>query len=39
MASDYSEDKLIQQTTAAHLPDALGWESIYAYNDETFGHG
>ena len=37
MSQDYSEDKLVQQTTAAYLHDALGWESVYAYNDETFG--
>jgi type I restriction enzyme R subunit len=37
MASDYFEDKLIQQTTAFYLNEALKWESVYAYNDETFG--
>ena len=37
MASDYSEDKLIQQTTAFYLTKALKWESVYAYNDATFG--
>ena len=35
-----SEDRLVQQTFADHLRDQLGWESIYAYNTETFGsHG
>ena len=32
-----SEDRLVQRTFADHLRDALGWESVYAYNDETFG--
>ncbi len=32
-----SEDRLVQQTFAAHLEKALGWESIYTYNAETFG--
>ena len=32
-----SEDRLVQKTFADHLRDNLGWDSIYAYNDETFG--
>jgi len=32
-----SEDRLIQKTFADHLHDHLGWESVYAYNTETFG--
>jgi type I restriction enzyme R subunit len=32
-----SEDRLVQKTFADHLHDALGWNSVYAYNDETFG--
>lgn len=32
-----SEDRLVQQTFAEHLKEALGWETEYAYNDETFG--
>jgi type I restriction enzyme R subunit len=32
-----SEDRLVQQTFAEHLERALGWESVYAYNAETFG--
>jgi type I restriction enzyme R subunit len=32
-----SEDRLVQKTFADHLRDVLGWESIYAHNDETFG--
>ena len=34
-----SEDRLVQATFAEHLEQALGWESIYAWNDETFGPG
>ena len=33
----YTEDTLVQQTTADYLRNELGWESVYAYNDETFG--
>ena len=32
-----NEDTLVQQTTANYLRDHLGWDSIYAYNQETFG--
>jgi type I restriction enzyme R subunit len=32
-----SEDRLVQATFAEHLENALGWESVYAWNDETFG--
>lgn len=32
-----SEDRLVQQTFAEHLEGVLGWESVYAYNEETFG--
>jgi len=35
-----SEDRLVQQTFADHLEKVLGWESVYAYDAETFGpHG
>ena len=34
-----SEDRLVQETFAEHLRDKLGWESVYAWNDETFGPG
>jgi hypothetical protein len=37
--SALNEDFLVQQTTADYLRDALGWTSILAYNDETFGLG
>ncbi len=32
-----NEDTLVQQTTADYLRDRLGWDSVYAYNQETFG--
>ena len=35
--SSYTEDTLVQQTTADYLPQQLGWESVYAYNNEDFG--
>ena len=35
--SEYTEDTLVQQTTADYLEQKLGWESVYAYNDEDFG--
>ena len=33
----YTEDTLVQQTTAEYLESVLGWDSVYAYNNETFG--
>lgn len=32
-----SEDRLVQKTFADHLTDELGWDSVYAWNQETFG--
>lgn len=32
-----NEDTLVQATTADYLEEQLGWESIFAYNNETFG--
>ena len=32
-----SEDRLVQATFADHLEHVLGWESVYAWNQETFG--
>ena len=32
-----SEDRLVQATFADHLERVLGWESIYAWHQETFG--
>lgn len=34
-----SEDRLVQATFAEHLEKVLGWESVYAWNDEAFGSG
>ncbi|QDE90496.1 deoxyribonuclease [Myxococcus xanthus] len=31
------EDRLVQETFAEHLHAKLGWDSVYAWNDETFG--
>ena len=33
----YSEDRLVQATFAEHLEKELGWDSVYAWNRETFG--
>jgi len=33
----HSEDRLVQATFAEHLERVLGWESVYAWNQETFG--
>ncbi len=33
----YTEDTLVQQTTADYLEHQLGWESVYAHNNEDFG--
>ncbi|MCP4696344.1 MAG: type I restriction endonuclease subunit R [Gammaproteobacteria bacterium] len=33
----YSEDALVQQTMAEYLEKQLGWESVYAFNNEDFG--
>ena len=32
-----SEDRLVQATFAEYLKQALGWESVYSWNEETFG--
>jgi len=32
-----TEDMLVQQTTTNYLHDKLGWDVIYAYNNETLG--
>ena len=38
MITDFNnEDRLVQRTVAEHLEKVLGWESVYAYNAETFG--
>ncbi len=33
----YTEDTLVQQTTAEYLEQQLGWRSVYAWNNEDFG--
>jgi type I restriction enzyme R subunit len=33
----YSKDILVQQTIAEYHQQQLGWESIYACNNEDFG--
>ena len=35
--SPLNEGTLVQQTTAEYLEQQLGWESVFAYNTETFG--
>lgn len=37
MAKDYSEDLLIQKSTAELLEKELGWHSVYAYDSEVLG--
>ena len=37
MAKDYSEDQLIQRSTAEFLEKELGWKSVYAFDQETLG--
>lgn len=32
-----SEDRLVQKTFADHLEKTLGWDSVYAWNHESFG--
>ena len=33
----YTEDTLVQKTTAEYLEQQLGWESMYAHNSEDYG--
>ena len=37
MSTDYSEDRLIQKSTAELLENELGWTSVYAYDNEVLG--
>ncbi len=37
MTRDYSEDKLIQQSTADFLENELGWKNVYAFDQEILG--
>jgi len=33
----FNEDTLVQQTTAKYMEQQLGWDVVYAHNEETFG--
>lgn len=35
--NDFNEDRLVQEPLSDYLRDDLGWESIFAFNTETFG--
>ncbi|MBK0403060.1 type I restriction endonuclease subunit R [Adhaeribacter sp. BT258] len=35
--NDLSEDNLVQQATAQFLQEHLGWETVFAYNQEVLG--
>jgi type I restriction enzyme R subunit len=37
MSAEYSEDILVQQTASNYFQQELGWRTVYAYNDETYG--
>ena len=37
MSHDYSEDQLIQRNAIELLEKELGWQSVYAYDEETLG--
>lgn len=37
MSRDYSEDQLIQKSTAEFMEKELGWKSVYAFDQETLG--
>ena len=37
MAKEYSEDLLIQKSTAELLEKELGWKSVYAFDNEVLG--
>lgn len=37
MAKDYSEDLLVQKSTAELLEKELDWHSVYAYDSEVLG--
>ena len=37
MPKDYSEDLLIQKSTADFMEKELGWKSVYAFDQETLG--
>ena len=37
MSKDYTEDKLIEQTSIQLFTEQLGWEYVFAYDSENFG--
>ena len=37
MSYDYSENILVQESAGTLLHDELGWEVVYAYNQEVLG--
>ena len=37
MSKDYSEDQLIQKSTAEFMEKELGWTSVYAFDKEVLG--
>ena len=37
MSYDYSENILVQESAAALLHDELGWDVVFAYNQEVLG--
>ena len=37
--SSYTEDTLVQQTATGYLAQQLGWQSVYARNNEDSGAG
>ena len=37
MSYEYSENVLVQDSAAALLHDELGWDVVYAYNQEVLG--
>ena len=39
MSTEYSEDKLVQETTAAYFAEALGWEDKYYLISAASGLG
>ena len=39
MSAEYSEDRLVQRTTADYFEHELGWHNVWAYDSETYGPG
>lgn len=37
MTWEYSEDNLVEKTAIDLLSNQLGWDTLLAYNNETFG--